>query len=348
MKKSPFSILSYSLWLTFIIITTLTFLATAIITASITLFLFHFGFLNSREGFPFFPIVFLFLGSAMLGIIISLFLGRKILTPITKLSQGFQEIAKGNFKVQLEETSDVREIKEMSHNFNRMVQELDNIETLRTDFVTSVSHEFKTPLAAIEGYATLLQEQQLAEAERFDYTKMIIESTKQLSTLTGNILLLSKLENQNDIPDKKRFRLDEQIRESILLLENNWSEKEIEMDIDLQKLYYVGSQSLLRQVWSNLLDNAIKFTGKGGLIEVSMICGNDYVCVNIRDSGRGMEENELLHIFDRFYQGDSARKDHGNGLGLALVKRIVSMCEGEITVTSEKEKGSIFSVTLPM
>jgi len=192
-----------------------------------------------------------------------------------------------------------------------------------------------------------LQDKSVPESERDEYIKTIIDSSKQLSVLTENILNLSKLENQEVVFDKKEFRLDEQIREAVLMLENKWSEKEIDLIVDLSKVNYVGNKNLLRQVWLNLIENAVKFTPENGCIEIRLISIEDQITVKIRDNGRGIGESDIKHIFDKFYQADRARKQTGNGLGLALVKRIIDLCGGSIEVQSETEKGSEFTVILP-
>lgn len=336
-----------SLWVIFAVITFFVLLFTAFIIACIAITLFRLGFLAEYTETPLIPISFLLILSVIFGMVLFLFVGRIILQPIKQFSEASKEVAKGNFTIKLQENSKIKEVQDMAYSFNLMVQELSGIETLRTDFVTNVSHEFKTPLAAIEGYATLLQDKDMTDAERDEYAKMIIDSSRQLSTLTENILNLSRLENQEVVLDRKAFRLDEQIREAILLLENRWSEKNIELMVDLAKTSYIGNKNLLRQVWVNLFDNAVKFTPENGCIQIRLFRGENGITVTIADSGRGIEPAQLTHIFDKFYQADKARKETGNGLGLALVKRIVDLCGGEVKVSSQMGQGSGFTVTLP-
>ena len=235
----------------------------------------------------------------------------------------------------------------MYENFNAMTRELSGIETLRSDFIANVSHEFKTPLTAIEGYAALLRNRELTEKQRKDYLDKIAGNARKLSELTGNILWLSKLENQSVIPNKKYYRLDEQIRKTVLSLENEWSVKHLDFDIALPKTDFFGNEGLLYHVWFNLIGNAIKFSHENQTVKISMEEADGEVVVVIADSGCGMEEEAQRHIFEKFYQADKSHAKEGNGLGLTLVKRIVDLCNGHIAVESQLKKGSVFIVRLP-
>ena len=342
MKKVRFR----SLWVAFAVITFLVLVATAILVMGIAFVLFRFGYLEGHQGGPLIPVMVLLVLSAMVGAVLILFVGRVLLKPIQQFGAAANEVAKGNFEIKVSERNRIKEVNDMAASFNMMVQELSGIETLRSDFIANVSHEFRTPLAAIEGYVTLLQDHSLPETDKAEYVQMIIGSTRQLSALTENILNLSKLENQEVVIDKKKFRLDEQIRETILLLESKWSEKNIELVVELEDVHFFGSKSLLRQIWQNLLDNAIKFTPANGRVEVHLAVQNQKAVVQIKDSGRGMEAEETKRIFDKFYQSDAARKEVGYGLGLALVKRISDLCGGEVSVESNPGEGSNFIVAL--
>lgn len=294
------------------------------------------------------PIVTLLLGSILLGTIIAIFVGKLMIRPIHNISGAFDELSKGNFSVRIPTDEKVEEIREMAQHFNAMTYDLSHMETLRSDFVANVSHEFKTPIAAIEGYATLLQNPNLTREKHDRYVEIILENAQRLSDLSTNILSLSKLENQEMIVDNREFRLDEQIRRSILLLEGKWSAKNIEFDMELPKQMYYGSEALLAQVWSNILNNAIKHSPEGGVIHVNIQAEDKGITVSVSDHGDGMTEEVQKHIFEKFYQGDNSRKAEGNGLGLALVKRIVELCRGTVTVRSAPGQGAEFSVTLPL
>ena len=227
-----------------------------------------------------------------------------------------------------------------------MTEELGSIEIFRNDFVNSVSHEFKTPLTAIEGYATLLQSESLTEEERQTYTTYIINSTKRLTNLSTNILKLSRLENQELALEKNTFNLAEQIRTTILTLEREWSNKEMALDIELEEINYTGNQDLLFQVWLNLIYNAIKFTPNSGLIKVVLKQENQKILFQVIDNGIGISPDARKRIFEKFYQSDKSHNSEGSGLGLPLVRRIVNLHEGIIHVESTIGIGSTFTVTL--
>lgn len=297
-----------------------------------------------QRKFPLFAVV---IGSAIIGVIIALFVGKLFIKPIENISNAINELSKGNFDVRVSEKERIKEIGQMYQSFNEMAYALSQVETLQNDFVTNVSHEFKTPIASIEGYATLLQDDSLPEATRERYIAKIIYNSHKLSDLSENILLLSKIENQQGQPNKKSFRFDEQIRKCILSLESKWTQKNIAFDLKLQSLSYYASEPLLERVWCNIIDNAIKHSYEGGEIHISAFEDKESIVVTISDEGEGMSEEIQKHIFDKFYQGDKSHTAEGNGLGLALVKRIVEICGGEVRVKSEVDEGAEFTVILP-
>lgn len=236
----------------------------------------------------------------------------------------------------------------LAQNFNKMAEELAGTETLRGDFISNVSHEFKTPLASIQGFAKLLQSDDITEQEREEYTQIIIDETSRLSKLSSNILRLTKLENQKTVGKKTRFSLDEQIRKILLVLEPEWSKKKIDLDIDLEDIMYVGSEELMAQIWQNIINNAIKFTPEGGKISVKLFRNEKNISAEIWDNGPSIAPDVKAKIFDKFYQGDRSRATEGNGLGLALVKRIIELSEGSIEVENDMKKGGVcFRISLP-
>ena len=341
----------YHFWIPFII--------NIFITSSVTMFIVSIGFIvgsrldifNNEFINSFYGIIILLLITIAIAIVFTLIiiaLGNNAWKPIKSLIEAINKVSKGDFSIKLDENLHPPVIKELNTSFNKMVNELSSIETLRNDFVVNVSHEFKTPIAAIEGYATLLQYNSLTEEERMEYTKVILDSSRQLSSLSGNILKLSKLENQEIVPDKKYFSLDEQLRQALLLLENQWSQKNIDIDMDLKSINYYGSEDLLMQVWINIFSNAIKFTPEGGLIVTRLKNTDKRICVSISDNGVGMSEEVKSKIFDKFYQGDNSRNLQGNGLGLALVKKILDLCKCEIDVKSKLNEGTTFNIYLPI
>ena len=284
--------------------------------------------------------------TTVIGVGIAAYTSTKMLSPIVKINDAAKKVSRGDFSVRLEEKSIAKEIEEIAKSFNIMVKELSNTETLRNDFISNVSHEFKTPLSAIEGYATLLQDERLSKEEQATYISRILENTSRLSKLTQSILSLSKLENQEIVLQQETFMLDEQIRRVLLSYEPLWEEKELNIDLALEATQIYGSKSLLAQVWSNLIDNAIKFSRPGGTLFISCGIFDSRIIVRIRDTGIGMSEEVRKHAFDKFYQGERSHSGLGSGLGLALVQRIVSLSDGTIELQSREGKGTEITVSL--
>ena len=281
------------------------------------------------------------------GAAIAVGLSKIFVSPMMKLGDAMRKVAGGDFSVRLDCTSKIRDVREVYGSFNTMVKELGNTETLQTDFVSNVSHEFKTPINAIEGYASLLQDSQLTDEQKNAYIDKIIFNTRRLSDLVGNILLLSKVNNQTISLKASTFRLDEQVRQSILALESKWEKKEIEFDIDLDEIEYTGYENLLSHVWLNLIDNAVKFSPQNGQIRIRLKQLAGSVTFSIWDNGLPIPEADIGRIFNKFYQGDNSHASEGNGLGLALVRKIVAAAHGTINVTSSEDAGTEFVVALP-
>ena len=291
-------------------------------------------------------IVWLLLFSIAIGITVSIVINIILLRPILHLSRGMKQVASGDFSVRLGETIRIKEVRESYEAFNLMTRELENTETLQTDFVANVSHEFKTPINAIEGYATLLHCNS-ADMQQQDYANRILLNTRRLSTLVGNILLLSKVSNHAIPIACTTYRLDEQIRQAILLLEPRWTEKDIDFDVDMDEVTWNGPENLMHHVWSNLISNAIKFGPDRGLIQIQLKKYDHQAVFEIENECEGIPEEELSRIFHKFYQLDSSHKQEGNGLGLALAKQIVDTAGGEISVHNVTDKGCRFTVVLP-
>lgn len=290
--------------------------------------------------------LYLLVVSLCVGIVVTALLSRLFFSPIKKLRQAMGQVAEGDFTVKLHTRSNSREIKDIYAGFNLMTEELRSTEVLQTDFVSNVSHEFKTPLGAIEGYSMLLQDCDNLLPQQREYVEKIIFNTRRLSSLTGSILLLSKLENQQIPTGQSQYSLDEQIRQTIVALEPLWEEKEIEFDADLAAVTYYGNEPLMRHVWSNLLSNAVKFSPRGGLVQVGLRKENERIVFWVRDHGSGIPEDAMKHIFSRFYQADSSHKQEGNGLGLALVDKILKLENGSIQVQNCSDGGCRFAVYL--
>ena len=286
--------------------------------------------------------------SILSGAAIAVGLSKIFVSPMMKLGDAMRKVAGGDFSVRLDCSSRIRDVREVYGSFNTMVKELGNTETLQTDFVSNVSHEFKTPINAIEGYASLLQDSQLTDEQKNTYIDKIIFNTRRLSDLVGNILLLSKVNNQTTSLKASTFRLDEQVRQSILALESKWEKKEIEFDIDLDEIEYTGYENLLSHVWLNLIDNAVKFSPQNGQIRIRLKQLDGSVTFSIWDNGLPIPEADIDRIFNKFYQGDNSHASEGNGLGLALVRKIVAAAHGTINVTSSEDAGTEFVVALPV
>ncbi|MPN28184.1 Alkaline phosphatase synthesis sensor protein PhoR [bioreactor metagenome] len=221
------------------------------------------------------------------------------------------------------------------------------MEYLRKDFMSNVSHEFKTPIASIQGFVEIIKDNKLPPEKFNEYTDIIIEETKRLSNLSSNILRMSKLDNQFIQSRPTKFSLDEQLRKTILLFEEQWSSKNLDLDINLEKVSYEGDEELVQQIWINLIGNAIKFSYDNGSIHVSLKQKKQDLVVKIKDEGIGISEESKPRIFEKFYQGDASRSKSGNGLGLPIVKRIVEICNGTISFESKEGLGTCFTVTLP-
>lgn len=271
--------------------------------------------------------------------------------PLHMLAEATEQVANGDFSVYIPtiHTSDRLDYLDiMILDFNKMVEELGSVETLKTDFVSNVSHEMKTPIAIIKNYAELLQTGKGTEEERLEYAQNIEEAAGRLSALISNILRLNKLEHQQIDPEIESYDLCGQLEECILNYEEMWDEKDLDLEVDLEEKAVVDAdKSLMELVWNNLLSNAIKFTEPGGRVAVRQTSSDGYAVVEVTDTGCGMSRESVRHIFDKFYQGDTSHSKEGNGLGLALVRRILILMNGEISVVSEAGRGSTFTVRIP-
>ena len=268
------------------------------------------------------------------------------------LAEAKEQVSNGDFSVYVPtiHTADRLDYLDvMILDFNRMVEELGSVETLKTDFVSNVSHEMKTPISVIKNYAELLQTGKGTEEERKEYARNIEEAAARLSDLISNILRLNKLENQRIDPEIESYDLCGQLEECILHYEEMWDEKDLELEVDMEEKAVVqADRSLMEMVWNNLLSNAIKFTEPGGSVSIRQTTSADHVEVAVTYTGCGMSRENVRHIFDKFYQGDTSHSKEGNGLGFALVQRILTLMNGEISVISEEGKGSTFTVRLPV
>jgi signal transduction histidine kinase len=271
--------------------------------------------------------------------------------PMRRLSEAARKIAQGDFSVRIaplrkDGKKDFVEV--MFDDFNTMAGELESIEMLKNDFIANVSHEIKTPLAVIQNYAAALQDDTLGPDERREYIKTIITSSQKLSALVSNVLKLNKLENREIAPAALPFNVSEQLRRCVLGFEELWERKNITLEADLDEITVCYDESMLEIVWNNLIANAVKFTTSGGSITITLKKLAGFAVVRIADSGCGMDEEMQKHIFDKFYQGDRSHSQEGNGLGLALVKKVIDITGAKISVTSKAGEGTTFTIRLKL
>lgn len=270
--------------------------------------------------------------------------------PVQRIADAAGKITQGDFSVRIRPVFTMGGqdgFNTIIQSFNQMAEELSGIETLRTDFISNVSHELKTPLAIIQNYATMLQQPNLPEEQRREYAKAVADASRRLSSLITNILKLNKLENQQIYPERERYDLGEQLCQCLLAFEDVWEENDIELDTELaDHVLILSDAELMTLVWNNLISNALKFTSPGGRVTVSLETEGDLAVVQIRDTGCGIPPEVGGHIFEKFYQGDTSHATQGNGLGLALVKRVMDIVNGDISVASEVGKGSTFTVRI--
>ena len=285
--------------------------------------------------------------SLLISLVATHFFSKIFLDPIMELRKGMQKIADGKFGTRLETHSSSAEIQELYAGFNMMAEELGSTEILQSDFVSNVSHEFKTPISAIEGYTMLLQSTDNIDEVENEYIEKILFNTRRLSSLVSNMLLISKIENQSIPTHQEKYSLDEQIREAILAYEYMWEPKNIEFDVDLDTVIYQGNKNIMHHVWGNLLSNAIKFSPDGGSIKMRLYKKDSKIFFTIEDQGPGLSDEAIKHLFDKFYQADTSHKEEGNGLGLALVNNIMILCGGEISAENIDGGGCKFTVILP-
>ena len=279
------------------------------------------------------------------------YIRRKIMVerPTNIITEATEKIMSGDFSVRIPpmQSSGMEGFNQIAMAINQMAEELSSVETLRTDFIANVSHEMKTPLAVMQNYGTLLQAPDLSEEKRIEYAKGVTDGSRRLADMMTNILKLNRLENQQIYPQVSEFDLGEQLCECLLQYENVWEKANIEIETDIAEDIKVKADAeLLGHVWNNLFSNAFKFTPSGGRVTVSLTATDHHATVKVTDTGCGMTPEVGTHIFEKFYQGDTSHSVQGNGLGLALVKRVIDIMQGEIGVESAVGKGSAFTVRI--
>ena len=279
------------------------------------------------------------------------YIRRKIMVerPTKIITEATEKIMAGDFSVRIKpmHSSGMEGFNQIAMAINKMAQELGGVETLRTDFIANVSHEIKTPLAVMQNYGTLLQSPDLSDEKRIEYAKGVTDSSRRMADMMTNILKLNRLENQQIYPQVSEFDLGEQLCECLLQYENVWEKANIELETEIDENVRVKADAeLLSHVWNNLFSNAFKFTPSGGKVTVSLSATEHHATVKVSDTGCGMTPEVGAHIFEKFYQGDTSHSVQGNGLGLALVKRVIDIMQGEIHVESSVGKGSAFTVRI--
>lgn len=321
------------------------------VAALLTLLCMILYFRYFRDDVPgFIPLTITILTScAVIGTIISIPVNRFFIVPIRKLAEATKKVAEGDFTVRVPDANVSDELRALVTGFNSMTVELGNTELFRMDFISNFSHEFKTPISSIRGFAKeLLNDPTLSEEQRIEYLTIIVDESERLSNMAADVLLLTNLEHTQYVSTVGSFSLDEQIRRCLLLLEKSWTDKDLEPDVELEAIDYNFDEELMKHLWLNLLSNAIKFSPVGGRLTVRCKKDKNSAVVTVADEGCGIPEANIDKIFDRFYQADSSHKSDGNGLGLSLCRRIAELCGGRIGVRSELGKGTEFEVVLPI
>ena len=283
--------------------------------------------------------------SAVVGFTLVPVFTRIILKPVDTLIDGMERLSGGEYSTRIH-LGKVKEVKALETSFNGLASELENVEILRSNFVNDFSHELKTPIVSISGLISLMKSGNLPPEKQEQYLNVIDEEVKRLTNMTTNILTLSKLEKQNILTDKTEFNLSEQIRDCILLLEKKWTEKNLELELDMDEYTVSANEDMLKHVWFNLIDNAIKFSSEGGELKIAIAKENGFIKVSVENGGRTITEEEKEKIFTKFYRGKRESSNEGNGIGLSIVKHVIALHEGRIEVESGDER-TTFSVFLP-
>lgn len=284
-----------------------------------------------------YPLITLAMFSVVIGVTTSIFVNANIVRPIKLLIMSINRVAAGNFKSKVEATSRLKYFQKMITSFNKMLDELNGNEMLKSDFINNFSHEFKTPINAIQGFAKQLQNSNLSEQQKQEYIDIMIYETQRLSSLATNVLNLSKVEHQVILSNKTQFNLSEQLREVVIMLYDKCTAKNVEVEFDSAEVEIIGDRELLKQVWINLLDNAIKFCYKNSVIKIKIATTVAKVNVSIANDGEPLSANAQKRIFDKFYQADASHATAGNGLGLTIAKKIIQLHGGNIYVVGESK-----------
>lgn len=345
MNKFEKRIKKIKLVLLFTLIVFIIMLVTMLLSSICLLLLFRIGILHAG-GHSFLPFFVFILISLLLGSLIAAGFSRRPLHPFRVLADASDQIATGNYSVRID-LKGPEEFERLTQSFNHMAEELGSVEMLRSDFVNNFSHEFKTPIVSLRGFAKMLKREDLTAEERNEYLDIIIEESERLTSMATNALNLTKLEQQVILTDETRFNVSEQIRIAITMMDNKWKDKNVSFSFDSNEIYIIGNEETLKQVWLNLLDNAVKFSDPGGTVAMTLNQNRNTVTFCITNNGHTIPEKDVPKLFEKFYQGDSSRTTAGNGLGLAICKRIIELHGGSICLANNADSQTTFCVTLP-
>lgn len=337
----------WSLTVVFALVVFLVLFSAIALTAAAVYVLFHFGVIEVvQEGIGIGTIILLMSAiSIVLGAALSFLFSKIPLRPINTLINKMNRLSAGDFTARMEEYNHPA-LQEISVSFNRMAAELENTEVLREDFVNNFSHEFKTPIVSIAGFAKLVRRGRLTEEQKQEYLASIEEESMRLSYMATNVLNLTKVENQKILADVTKYNVSEQIRSAVLLLEAKWSKKNIDLQLEFGEYEIEANEELLKQVWINLIDNAVKFSPDGGTMVIDIADEEAELCISVGNTGDGIPQDKLDKIFHKFYQADESHAAEGNGIGLAIVKRVIALHGGKVEVRV-KNGMTVFAVTLP-
>lgn len=349
MKKTPQKVPSPKmLTLLFTLMVFLILTITVSIVFVITYLLIRCGLIqissDNPSAFPFLLLCFA-VASVGVGTLVSFLLSRVPLKPFNILIQGMNRLASGDYEARID-LGEYQPVKGVADSFNTLAKELGNTEMLRSDFINNFSHEFKTPIMSIYGFAQILNRKNISEQQKTEYMQIIEEESARLSSMATNVLNLTKVENQSILTDITRFNLSEQLRSCLLMLEKKWSKKELEISADFDEYTISANESLLKQVWINLLDNAVKFSPENGTITVKIQDFGSGLTVSIQNSGSEISREDQKYIFNKFYQGDTSHSSEGTGTGLAIAKKIIELHKGKICAAS-RDNQTTFFVELP-
>lgn len=344
--KNSLNKISLTLYFSFCIF--IVFLITIAISGILISLSISFGWLNEEIAQnPITMMIITLVSCIIIGTVITTVASGKMLKSVRLFIEATNKLASGDFSARLNITHPP-EYRILSENFNHMAEELAGIEVLRTDFINNFSHEFKTPIVSIKGFAEILKDDDLKKEERDEYLDIVIEESTRLASLATNVLMLSKVETQSILTNKQRFNLGEQVRQCVLMLESKLEKKNVFLNADIYDEDVIGNKEMLNQVWLNLLDNAIKFTPSLGMIDLIFQKMEDSIVIVVRDTGCGISQEALPRIFDKFYQQDTSHATAGNGLGLSIVYKIIDLHKGTIQCDSQVSKGTTFTICLPI